>query len=82
MKIVSTKTARDFLGMVLSAAQKEPVTIEQDGVPVAVVVSPEDYMMLEALEEAYLEQAEQAFTLDSIKDFEGSDVLMRSMLAN
>ncbi|HEX7926699.1 MAG TPA: type II toxin-antitoxin system prevent-host-death family antitoxin [bacterium] len=79
---MSTKTARDFLGMVLSAAQKEPVTIEQDGVPVAVVVSPEDYMMLEALEEAYLEQAEQAFTLDSIKDFEGSDVLMRSMLAN
>jgi hypothetical protein len=39
-------------------------------------------MMLEALENAYLEQAEHAFTLDSIKDFEGSDVLMFSRLAN
>ena len=82
MKTVSAKTAKAFLGIVLSAAQREPVTIEQDGVPVAVVVSPEDYMMLEALEHAYLEQADPTFTPESIKDFEGSGFEMFPPRAN
>lgn len=82
MKKVSAKTAKDFLGLVLSAAQKEPVTIEQDGQPVAVLVSPEDYLMLEALEQAYLELAEQAFSPESIKDFEGSPLVVNPLLVN
>jgi len=75
MKTVSVKRAKDFLGIVITAAQKHPVTIEQDGVPVAVVVSPEDYVLLQTLENAYLSQAENELTPDAVSDFEGSDML-------
>jgi len=72
MKTVSARTAKAFLGSVLTAARKEPVTILQDGVPVAVVVSPEDYLLLETLENAYLEQAENTFTAESIKNLQSA----------
>jgi prevent-host-death family protein len=40
--------ARPRLTEILEIAQREPVTITKDGVPAAVVVSPEDYESLVA----------------------------------
>ena len=40
--------ARPRLTEILEAAQREPVTITKDGVPAAVVISPEDYESLTA----------------------------------
>lgn len=40
--------ARPRLTEILETAQREPVTITKDGVPAAVVVSPEDYESLVA----------------------------------
>ena len=79
MKTVSAKTAREFLGIVLSAAQREPVTIEQNGVPMAVLVSPEDYLILEAIEAAFVkEHADDALPM-SIED---DDRVLYSSLVN
>jgi len=47
-KIASTKAKSNF-GELLDTAQREPVTIEKQGRPVAVVVSIEDYKASELL---------------------------------
>ena len=47
-KIASTKAKSNF-GELLDMAQREPVTIEKQGRPVAVVVSFEDYKASELL---------------------------------
>ena len=39
--------------MLLDTAQREPITIEKKGRPVAVILSIADYERLEALEDAY-----------------------------
>ncbi len=83
MKTINAKTAQEFLGLVLSTAQREPVTIEQDGLPVAVIISPEDYMILEALEEAYwAEHGQDAPSDEAASAFEDSDRLLHSSLIN
>jgi prevent-host-death family protein len=46
--------AKNRFGELLDAAQREPVTIEKHGRPVAVVVSAEDYAALEAAKLAAL----------------------------
>lgn len=50
MKTIGAQVAKDYFSSVLSACRKEPIVIEQDGTPVAVVVSPEDFHLLQALE--------------------------------
>lgn len=50
MKTIGAQAAKDYFSSVLSACRKEPVVIEQDGTPVAVVVSPEDFHLLQTLE--------------------------------
>lgn len=47
-KITSTKAKSNF-GELIDTAQREPVTIEKQGRPVAVVVSIEDYKASELL---------------------------------
>jgi prevent-host-death family protein len=51
MKTIGAQAAKDYFSSVLSACRKEPIVIEQDGTPVAVVVSPEDFQLLQALEQ-------------------------------
>ncbi len=83
MKTISAKDARDFLGIVLSAAQREPITIEENGVAAAVLLSPEDYMMLEAIEAAYVAQFADAEAEVSLLDSDGdSDRILHSTLAS
>ena len=53
MKTVGAKEAKDGFGRLLDLAQREPVTIEKKGRPVAVVLSLEEYQRLEALDDAW-----------------------------
>ncbi len=54
-KIASTKAKSNF-GELLDTAQREPVTIEKQGRPVAVVVSIEDFKKSELLKIEALER--------------------------
>lgn len=54
MRKVAALDAKNRFGELLNAAQREPVTIEKHGKPVAVVLSPADYQDFEALKLARL----------------------------
>lgn len=61
MKTIAAREAKNNFGVLLDTAQREPVTIEKKGRPVAVVLSIDEYQRLEALENAYwTERAEAA----------------------
>ena len=49
MRTVSSAEAKNRFGELLDTAQREPVTIEKHGRPVAVIVSAEDYQEIEAM---------------------------------
>ena len=61
MKKVASTKAKDAFGELLDTAQREPVTIEKKGRPVAVVLSIAEYERLEEAEDAlWVLRAEQA----------------------
>ena len=61
VKTVPAKEARQSFGQLLDDAQREPVRIERNGRPVAVLVSSTDFDRLEALEDAYwINRAQEA----------------------
>lgn len=49
MRTVSSADAKNRFGELLDTAQREPVTIEKHGRPVAVIVSAEEYQGIEAM---------------------------------
>ena len=49
MRTMAALEAKNRFGELLDAAQREPVTIEKHGRPVAVMVSAQDYQDLETL---------------------------------
>ena len=49
MRKMASGEAKNRFGELLDAAQREPVTIEKHGRPVAVVISAEEYDELEAM---------------------------------
>lgn len=53
MKTLASKEAKNHFGELLDTAQREPVTIEKKGRPVAVVMSLEEYKRLEDMEDAW-----------------------------
>ena len=53
MKTFAAKEAKNGFGRLLDTAQREPVTIEKKGRPVAVVLSLDEYQRLEAIEDAW-----------------------------
>ncbi len=52
MKTISAPDSRSGFERLLDAARRQPVTIERNGRPVAVMLSVEEYERLEALEDA------------------------------
>lgn len=54
--IFAAKEAKDNFGRLLDEAQRRPVTIQKKGRNVAVVLSMEEYNLLEALEDAWWAQ--------------------------
>ncbi|MFZ1989688.1 MAG: type II toxin-antitoxin system Phd/YefM family antitoxin [Alphaproteobacteria bacterium] len=65
MKSVSAADAKNKFGELIDAAQREPVTIEKHGRPVAVVMSQEEFEEIEALKLLWL-KAEIQKGYDSI----------------
>jgi len=53
MKTVTATELKTKTGETLEAAQREPVTIEKNGRPIAVIVAQADYERLMKLENAY-----------------------------
>ena len=66
MRSMAAGDAKNRFGELLDAAQREPVSIEKHGRPVAVVVSAEDYKELEELKLARL-RGEIGKGLDDLK---------------
>jgi len=56
MKKIPSSTAQNNFGELLDTAQREPVTIEKRGRPVAVVISMKEYHASEALKLAALQR--------------------------
>ena len=54
MRSIAALQAKNRFGELLDAAQREPVTIEKHGRPVAVLVSAQEYQEMEALKLANL----------------------------
>lgn len=65
MKTIAALEAKNRFGELLDTAQREPVTIEKHGRPVAVVVSAEEYDLIQEIKLAHL-KAEIQKGLDSI----------------
>jgi prevent-host-death family protein len=61
MTTITSKDAQNRFGHLLDTVKKEPVTITKNARPAAVVLSPERYAELEALEESlWLRRAREA----------------------
>ena len=79
MEIMNATDAKREFGEVLLKAQKEPVAINKNGKPVAVMISATDYETLVTLKEEWL-KAELKKGMDDIKAgrvFDGEDVINR-----
>ena len=75
------KKQEKSFGQILDKAQQEPVAIHQNGRPVAVVLSYEDYERLEALEDAWWAmKAETAAKEGDWLGSEESEQYMRDVL--
>lgn len=80
MKTFAASEAKNEFGRLLDTAQREPVTIEKKGRPVAVVLSLEEYERLEALDDAWwAARADEAAEKGFIGP-EESEKLMRELL--
>jgi prevent-host-death family protein len=79
METMNATDAKREFGKVLLKAQKEPVAINKNGKPVAVMVSATDYETLVSLHEDWL-KAELQKGMDDIKAgrvSDGKDVMKR-----
>ena len=78
MKTVTASDVKNRLGDVLLKCQREPITINKNGKPVAVVVSAEEYKSIENLKlerlkarlQLGLEQTENGEVVDGEQFFE------------
>ena len=79
MKVIASTKAKTHFGALLDATQREPITIEKKGRPVAVIMSKIEYeayesLKLEALQRdltAGIEQADRGELINSDEAFEG-----------
>ena len=80
MKTVAAKDAKNRFGELLDTARREPVTIEKNGRPVAVVLSSEEYERLESLETAYWLKRAEAAEKAGYVGAEKSERLLRNLM--
>jgi len=70
MEILNASDAKREFGEVLIKAQRNPVGINRNGKPIAVVISATEYAQLEALKEEHLREAIQ----DGIADLQAGKI--------
>lgn len=88
MDTFTASGAKNHFGRLLDTAQREPVTIEKMGRPVAVLLSKHRYDLLQAELQDLRSQAETDFLMrgkngarlmESIQQLEGGNVIVRTM---
>jgi len=80
MKTFAASEAKNEFGRLLDTAQREAVTIEKKGRPVAVVLSLEEYERLEALDDAWWAARADEAGEEGFIGPEESEKLMRELL--
>ena len=81
MQTISATNARSGFERLLDAARQQPVTIERNGRPMAVMLSVEEYERLEALEDAaWAARAAAAEDAGSWLGSEASEKLLSAIL--
>ncbi len=80
MKRFAAKEAKNEFGHMLDTARREPVTIEKNGRPVAVVVPIEDYERLSAIEDAWWAQRAKKWATGGFLSKAKSRALLAKML--
>ena len=81
MRAIAAKDAKNEFGRLLDTAQREPVTIERHGRPVAVVLSLEEYRRLEALEDAFWVARAEAAEKEGFLGTDEGEGLIRELLS-
>jgi prevent-host-death family protein len=80
MKTMAAKEAKQSFGQLLDDAQREPVRIERNGRPVAVVMSAVEFERFEALDDAYWIARAQEAEKEGFLSAEETQDLFRSIL--
>ena len=79
MSTFGAREAKNEFGRLLDTAQREPVTIEKKGRPVAVVISLEEFKRLEAAEDALWEVLARASEAEGLLSPEESEKFLESL---
>jgi prevent-host-death family protein len=80
VKTMAAKEAKQSFGQLLDDAQREPVQIERNGRPVAVVISAAEFERFEALEDAYWGRLAEEAEKEGYLGVEESERLLKSYL--
>jgi antitoxin Phd len=74
------KEAKNHFGQLLTAAMREPVTIDKNGKPVAVVLSTEEYKRLEQIEDDLLASKAKMAIKEGFLGEEESEKVLKDLL--
>ena len=80
MKTMAAKEAKQSFGQLLDDVQREPVRIERNGRPVAVVISAADFERFEAMEDAHWGRLAEEAAKEGYLGVEESERLLKSYL--
>ena len=80
IKTVAAAEAKQSFGKLLDDAQHEPVRIERNGRPVAVLLSMAEYELFEKLEDAYWGKRAQEAVKEGLASPEETEQVLRSIL--
>ena len=80
MKTMAAKEAKQSFGQLLDDAQREPVRIERNGRPVAVVISAAEFERFEALEDAHWGRLAEEASKEGYAGPEESEKLLNELL--
>jgi prevent-host-death family protein len=80
LKTVAAAEAKQSFGKLLDDAQHEPVRIERNGRPVAVLLSMAEYELFEKLEDAHWGKRAQEAMKEGLASPEETEQVLRSIL--
>ncbi|MBI5121706.1 MAG: type II toxin-antitoxin system Phd/YefM family antitoxin [Rhodospirillales bacterium] len=80
MRSMAAKEAKNHFGELLDTARREPVTIERNGRPVAVVLSIEDFKRFEEIEDAVWGERALEADKDGYAGIEEGEKLLKEFL--
>ena len=80
MKNLAAKEAKNNFGLLLDTARVQPVTIEKNGRPVAVLLSLEEYQRFQALEEAHWTERADSAAQEGFIGRKESEKVLRELL--